>query len=106
MVDEECGLTLCQLVEKVKSEYNKTVSIQTIQKCLNSFYYTLKVANSISATHNVQSTINQRFTYAQEYCRLEITHSAEDFVFVNKVGFAVSAGPKKKDQRPEKEQLL
>ena len=78
------------------------VSIQTIKRCLNSFHYTLKVANSITAARNVQSTINQFFTYVQEYCRLEITHPAEDFVFINEVGFAVSTRPKRGRSEPGK----
>ena len=93
--DEEFSLTLWQLVEKVKSEYNKTVSIQTIERCLNSFQYISKVANSIPAARNIQSTITQRFTYAQVYRRLETTHPAEDFVFMEEIGFSVSSRPKR-----------
>ena len=57
----------------------------------------MKVANSILAARHVQRTINQHFTYAQEY-RLETTYSAKDFVF-DEVGFVVSTRPKR--GRPE-----
>ena len=88
-----------QLVNK---KYNKAVSIQTSERSLNSFHYTLIFANSIPTACNVGSTINQHFIYAQKYHCLETTYATEDFVFIDEVGFALSTRPKRRRSEARK----
>ena len=94
-VDNDCLLTLKQLVDKVREEFGITVSKSCVDKVLNDFHYTLKKADLIPEARNYRSTIESRFTYSQNYRRLELEYPIESFIFIDEVGFSVSTRPKK-----------
>ena len=94
-VDNDCLLTLKQLVDKVHKEFVITVSKSCVDKVLNDFHYTLKKADLIPEARNYRSTIESRFTYSQNYRRLELEYPIESFIFIDEIGFSVSLRPKK-----------
>jgi len=94
-VDEDCLLTLKELVQRVQTEFNLTVSTSCVDRCLRSFHYTIKNVLPVPAARNSERTIQLRFDYAQNFRKLEQTTIHESFLFLDEVGFKFCTRPKR-----------
>jgi transposase len=94
-IDDDCFRTLNWIRNEVFSKFNKTVSLSTINRCIQHFHYTLKMVHCIPENRISESTIEQRFNYALEFRDLETRIPSESFVFVDEVGFQVCSRVKK-----------
>lgn len=92
-VDEECTITLRQLVEWVCSNFNNNVSMGTIDRNLKAFHYTLKQATIIPERRNCSVTIEIRYEYALAFRLLEETIDDKNVIFLDEVGFSVVTRP-------------
>ncbi|KAF7684984.1 hypothetical protein CDIK_4267, partial [Cucumispora dikerogammari] len=94
-VNENPIYTLKQLKLKVFDSFEITCSTSTIDRVLTEFHYTLKRLVLSPVTRNSERTLEKRFEYAQAYRALEETVPAENFVFLDEVGFQVVSRPKR-----------
>ena len=72
-VGECCTLTLKELKLKVEENFQKMVSISTINTCLKEFHFSLKMVSLVPDGRNRQSTRDQREAYAKEVRLLEVS---------------------------------
>lgn len=94
-VDENCFLSLNELVLNVYEQFGISVSKSTIDRCLQEFHYTIKNVLPVPIARNCERTIDLRYVYAQEFRRLEQTIPLESFLFLDEVGFKVCTRAKK-----------
>ena len=94
-VDNDCLLTLKELVFRLQDTFGVSVFASCVNRCLREFHYTIKSFDFIPAALNCTSTIEQHFDYAQKYRQLEQEYLAEAFIFVGEVGFKISTRPKR-----------
>lgn len=63
LVDEDCTITLDQIVSKLIECFSVKVSRQTVSNCLENFHYTLKKITPVPIARNTLSCINSRKKY-------------------------------------------
>jgi transposase len=94
-VDDDCLLTLKDLVQRVQAEFHITVSKSCVYRCLRGFHYTIKNVLPVPAVRISERTIQLRFDYAQNFRNLEQNTIHESFLFLDEVGFKVCTRPKR-----------
>lgn len=94
-VDDNCFLSLKDIVNRVSAELGITISRSCVDRCLRNFHYSVKSVLPIPHERNTQRTIDLRFIYAQKFREFEQEHPYESFVFIDDVGFKVVTRPKK-----------
>ena len=92
-VNRNCTVTLAQLKDLISEKYNITVSISTINRCLDEFHYTLKKITTVPERRNCHSTIQSRKIYADKFRNLEVETSDINLSFIDEVGFSVASRP-------------
>lgn len=94
-VDENCLLTLKDLVTRVKDQFKINVSRSCVDRCLRNFHYTIKNVLPVPVARNSERTIQMRYEYSQSFRNLEQTTIHESFLFLDEVGFKVCTRPKR-----------
>lgn len=88
-VDEDATITLKELSNKLNISCGLNVSTSTINRCLNNFHYTLKNLTLVPVRRNTPSTIEHRFTYAQNFNTKLLEIDDKNLIFIDEVGFSV-----------------
>ena len=105
-VDQNCTLTLKQLVAKALQEWLEllSISIMTIDRALKSFHYTVKRVSVVPETRNSVDVIERRYQYAVEYTQLKFDRKV--LVFIDEMGVQIwsraSVGRAVRGQRANK----
>lgn len=94
-IDNECTLTLKELVRWLDETQNIQVSSSTVDRAIKDFHYTLKEITKIPERRNTISTIDCRESYAIAFRNYEATIDQENLIFLDEVGFNVVSRPKK-----------
>ena len=94
-VDEDCTITLAQLVQKCANELQKKVSQSTINRVLDGFTYTLKNVHTQPERRNNPNTINSRLDYANQFMNHLTRIRDKNFIFIDEVGFKVTMRAKR-----------
>ncbi len=94
-IDNDSTLTLKQFVAKVNQEMGISVSASTIDRCIDTFHYSVKDTTIVPERRNRESTIEARFDYATKFSGLLLNRNDNQFVFLDEVGFSVSTRPKR-----------
>ena len=89
-VDEDATINLKALRLKIIEECGVTVSISTVNNCLNEFHYSLKTLTIFPQRRNCDQTLSQRLTYIQNFNSRRLETEDKNFVFIDEVGFSVS----------------
>ena len=94
-IDEDCGITLQALKNKLLEKYQISVCQKTVDRCINAFSYTVKNCSIIPARRNDPKTITARYDYAVNYFQLISKISEDEIIYVDEVGFNVSMRTRK-----------
>ena len=89
-VDEDCSLSLRELVDKCRDELRVIVSQKTIDRCIRAFHYSLKRTHSLPERRNDEATIRIRTQYAEMFMQLIAETDESKFIFIDEVGFSMS----------------
>lgn len=89
-IDEDCSITLARIKERLFEEFNLTVSVQTISKCISNFNYSFKRTQIHPARRNDEASLNARQTYANLFIRYLTATEEQTFVFIDEVGFCAT----------------
>lgn len=89
-IDEDCTLSLRLIRNKMKDNFNISVSIPTIFRYIDAFHYSLKRISLIPTRRNCRETILARRAYAMRYIGLPVAFSQSEIIFIDEVGFKVS----------------
>ena len=68
------------------------ISNSCIDHVLREFHYTVKKVDTIPVARNIQSTIEQRYSFAQQFRKYEQENPIDSFIYIDEVGFQVSTG--------------
>ncbi|KAI5151523.1 hypothetical protein ENBRE01_2193 [Enteropsectra breve] len=66
-INDDCGITLKALKSKCLSEFDITVGLSTINRCIAIFSYTFKRVHYIPERRNSPDVIEKRKLYAEEF---------------------------------------
>ncbi|KAF7693561.1 hypothetical protein CDIK_2305 [Cucumispora dikerogammari] len=66
-VDEDCGVSLRKIKEKLQRERNVIVSKSTIERCIENFKYSFKRVHNISIRRNNAQSLDDRVIYANMF---------------------------------------
>jgi transposase len=86
-VDEDCTLTLKQLVAKCLTEINISLSKSTVKRALKHFHYSFKRFSSVPIARNTPQVIEQRYQYAIDYNRMMVER--EKMFFLDETGVQI-----------------
>jgi transposase len=89
-VTEDCSASLRQIQEYLASNFGIICSEATIQRQLKAFNYSLKRISELPERMNIESTIQTRFLYAQEFYSLLSQRDGENILYIDEVGFNAS----------------
>lgn len=94
-IDEDCGITLRVIKERLQKEYQLCVCEKTVDRYIDSFSYSLKSTTLIPARRNDTRSLEDRFAYANDFLNLLSTINESNIFFVDEVGFNLSMRTKK-----------
>ena len=89
-VDDDCSRSLSSLANECQNQFDKKVSVSTIQRVLEKFAFTMKRVHSQPVKRNTSSTIGDRFKYANAFMDHLTRCTYKDFIFIDEVGFQVT----------------
>lgn len=89
-LDDDAGLTLQDIQQKLFETFDIKVSISCINNHIDSFHYTFKKATHIPEQWNTAVNIEKRTAYANMFTEIRRNHDDNKFVFINEVGFSIS----------------
>ena len=89
-VDEDATVTLKALSNKILDKFGIKVSLSTINRCLKEFHYSLKSLTIVPERKNAESTLEQRFLYAQTFNTKMLQTDDKNFIFIDEAGFSIS----------------
>ena len=95
LVDANPALTLKDIIEKISRERQVTVDVNTVDRCLKDFHYTLKQLVLVPLRRNTLETIKKRFLYAEEFSQLLCEVEDKNLIFIDEVGFSVVSRTKR-----------
>jgi hypothetical protein len=87
-LDEDCTLTLSNLIAKVRDEFQVVVCISTMHRAIGRFRYSLKRTQNISIAADTPANEALRLEFARWYIR--ITLAGRKIIFIDEVGFQVN----------------
>ncbi|KAF7682982.1 hypothetical protein CDIK_4464, partial [Cucumispora dikerogammari] len=95
LVDANPALTLKDIIEKISGERQVTVDVNTVDRCLKDFHYTLKQLVLVPLRRNTLETIKKRFLYAEEFSQLLCEVEDKNLIFIDEVSFSVVSRTKR-----------
>jgi len=87
-LDEDCALTLSNLIAIVRDEFEVTVCVATMHKAIGRFRYSLKRTQNITIAADSPANEVLRLDYARWYIRM--TLAGRKIIFIDEVGFQVN----------------
>lgn len=90
LIEEDCGITLSCIKQKLFEKFNINVSISTISKYINEFNFSFKRVSLIPERRNDAQNIEDRAVYARNYLSILGAIDDANIIFVDEVGFNVS----------------
>ena len=94
-IDNDCGITLKCMKNKLFEEFCVTVCEKTVDNCISSFSYTLKRITLIPERRNNEKSIVARYEYALQFFEILSSINEDHIFFIDEVGFNVSMRYKK-----------
>lgn len=94
-ISEDAGISLKQIGVKLENEFNINVSKSTIDRCIDSFSFTLKRTSLIPERRNEADLIEERYQYATEFYEWYNMEEGNDLFFLDEVGFNVAMRSKR-----------
>ena len=86
-MDEDCGVSLRKIKEKLQRERNVIVSKSTIERCIENFKYSFKRVHNISIRRNDAQSLDDRVIYTNMFMNLISTTDDAKIFFIDEVGF-------------------
>jgi len=87
-LDEDCALTLGNLIAIVRDEFQVVVSISTMHRAIGKFRYSLKRIQNIAVAADTPANEALRLDFARWYIR--ITLAGRKIIFIDEVGFQLN----------------
>jgi hypothetical protein len=87
-LDEDCALTLGNLIAIVRDEFQVVVSISSMHRATGKFRYSLKRIQNIAIAANTPANEALRLEFARWYLR--ITLAGRKIIFIDEVGFQLN----------------
>ena len=89
-IDDNCSITLANIKERLFEEFNITVSVQTVSKCIADFNYSFKRTQIQPARRNDEENLDARQSYANQFIGYLTATEERTFVFIDEVGFCAT----------------
>ncbi|KAG0441551.1 Paired box protein Pax-2-A [Dictyocoela muelleri] len=89
-LNENETLSLKEIQNKIKNQFNIRVDKSKINRSISNFYYSLKRLTLVPIRRNIQVNIDKRYEYVQRFLNIISENDGNNLIFIDEVGFQLS----------------